>query len=77
MRHYLSRLEETVKSHWDAPALCNWKGEQFTFGQTAEYIEKFHLLFAAAGVEKMDSSSNYGSSHLPVKKKNILYSGNT
>ena len=54
MRHYLSRLEETVKSHWDAPALCNWKGEQFTFGQTAEYIEKFHLLFAAAGVEKMD-----------------------
>ena len=54
MRHYLSRLEETVKSHWDAPALCNWKGEQFTFGQTAEYLEKFHLLFAAAGVEKMD-----------------------
>lgn len=73
MRHYLSRLEETMKAHWDDKALCNWKGEEFTFGQVAEYIEKFHILFEAAGVKKGDkiaicakNSARWGISFLAV-----------
>lgn len=73
MRHYLSRLEETMKAHWDDKALCNWKGEEFTFGQVAEYIEKFHILFEAAGVGKGDkiaicakNSARWGISFLAI-----------
>ena len=52
MKHYLAKLEETVRLQWDEPALCNYKGEQFTFCDLATSIEKFHILFEKAGVPK-------------------------
>ena len=51
-KHYLTKLEETVRLQWDEPALCNYKGEQFTFGELATSIEKFHILFDKAGFGK-------------------------
>jgi len=52
MTHYLSRLEQTVRRDWAKPALCNYKGEQFTFEDLAVNIEKFHIFFEAIGLEK-------------------------
>lgn len=54
MKHYFLRLQEVIREHWDAPALCNYKGESFTFGELATHIEKFHILFEAAGIKKGD-----------------------
>ncbi|MBO4264306.1 MAG: AMP-binding protein [Bacteroidales bacterium] len=54
MEHYLSRLEKTIKNYWDKPALCNYNGEQFTFGELAINMEKFHILFEKIGVKKGD-----------------------
>ena len=54
MIHYLSRLQDTVRKNWDSPALCNYKGEEFTFGQLAVNIEKFHIFFEKAGISKGD-----------------------
>lgn len=54
MKHYFTRLQEQIREHWDAPALSNYKGESFTFGELAGHIEKFHILFEAAGVKKGD-----------------------
>ena len=45
IQHYLLNLEATIKEKWDEPALCFFQGEQFTFGQLAEHIARFHLLF--------------------------------
>ncbi len=52
MQHYYSRLETQIKANWDLKALCNYKGEHFTFGQLATQIAKFHLFFESAGVKK-------------------------
>ena len=57
MRHYLSRLEDIVKAHWSERALSNFKGESFTFGEMAEQIERFHILFETAGISKGDKIS--------------------
>lgn len=54
MEHYFSRLERMIRTNWDSPALRNFKGESFTFGELAEQIEKFHVLFEASGVRKGD-----------------------
>ena len=54
MKHYFTRLQEQIREHWDAPALSNYKGESFTFGELAGHIEKFHIHFEAAGVKKGD-----------------------
>lgn len=53
-KHYLSKLEETVKLQWDDAALCDYRGESFTFGHVAEKIEKFHILFEKSGISSGD-----------------------
>ncbi len=52
MKHYLSRLEESVKNYWNRPALGNYKGETFTFGDVATQCAKLHLFFEQAGIAK-------------------------
>lgn len=54
MIHYLSRLENSVKNNWDRLCLCNYNGEEFTFGQFAEQVAKFHLFFESVGIKKGD-----------------------
>ena len=54
MKHYFTRLEEAIKTGWDRPALGNFRGELFTFGQLAEQIAKFHIFFEAIGIKKGD-----------------------
>ena len=52
MKHYFTRLEESIKTNWERPALGNYRGELFTFGELATQIEKMHILFEASGIEK-------------------------
>lgn len=52
MKHYLQRLEESVKKNWERPALGNYKGETFTFGDVARQCAALHLFFREAGVAK-------------------------
>ncbi len=52
MKHYFTRLEESIKNNWDRPSLGNYRGELFTFGELATQIEKMHVLFEAIGIEK-------------------------
>lgn len=52
MQDYFKTLESTVKSHWDSPALCNYRAECFTYCDLASYIEKFHIFFEKAGLGK-------------------------
>ena len=52
MKHYFTRLEEAVKTNWERPALGNYRGELFTFGELATQIAKFHVFFEAIGLKK-------------------------
>ena len=54
MKHYFTRLEEAIKINWQRPALGNFRGELFTFGDFATQIEKFHIFFEQIGLKKGD-----------------------
>lgn len=54
MIHYLSQLSQTTVKCWDSPAVCNWRGEQFTYAQLAEQIARFGVLFEKLGLKKGD-----------------------
>lgn len=54
MKHYFTRLEETIKRDWELPALANYHGETFTYKDLATYMEKFHIFFESAGIVKGD-----------------------
>lgn len=54
MEHYFSRLQNAIRLYWDKPAICNYRGETFTYGELATQIEKFHIFFEACGLKKGD-----------------------
>ena len=54
MKHYFTRLEEAIMNNWDRPALGNYRGELFTFGDFATQIAKFHVFFENIGLKKGD-----------------------
>ena len=54
MKHYFTRLEEAMKANWGRPALGNYRGALFTFGEVAENIAKLHVLYEAVGLKKGD-----------------------
>ena len=52
--HYFTRLQNAIVNNWDRPALGNYRGELFTFGELAVQIAKFHVFFEAIGLKKGD-----------------------
>ena len=54
MKHYFTRLQEAMKTNWERPALGNYRGEVFTFGEVATNIAKLHVLYEAVGLKKGD-----------------------
>ena len=54
MKDYFTRLEESMKANWERPALGNYRGEVFTFGEVATNIAKLHLLYETIGLKKGD-----------------------
>lgn len=52
MKHYLTYVEETIKKHWDSPAISNYGANTYTYAQIAEQISKLHILFDKYKIEK-------------------------
>ena len=73
MDHYLSLLQNATAKFWDKSALNTIDGESFNYAQMATLIEKFHIFFEAAGIEKGQhialwarNSARWGMSYLAV-----------
>lgn len=54
MEHYFRKLERSIKENWDNLALCNYRGEKFTFGEMATTIAKIHVFLEEIGIKKGD-----------------------
>ena len=54
MRHYLKKLEDTVRNQWTRKALCDYNGDSFTYAQLAINIERFRIFFSAVGINRGD-----------------------
>ncbi len=52
MKHYLKKLENTVREHWNQKALCDYEGESYTYADVATSIEKFRIFLSEAGITK-------------------------
>jgi long-chain acyl-CoA synthetase len=59
MKHFVSLLNDSVKENWTSPAVTNFGGKTYTYGQMAEQIAKYHILFAEAGIKKGDKVALY------------------
>ena len=59
MKHFVSLFNDSVKENWASPAVTNFGGVTYTYGQMAEQIAKYHILFAEAGIKKGDKIALY------------------
>ena len=60
MKHFLYYFNNAIHANWNAPALCDFHGDVFTFGQTATEIERLHLIFRSVGIKAGDKIAIYG-----------------
>lgn len=54
MKHFLSYIDESIKKHWNYPALTNYGANSYTYGDVASYIERYHIMFEKCGISKGD-----------------------
>lgn len=59
MQHFLTLFDKSVKENWNRPAISNYGGETYTYGEFAQGIEKFHILFEKGGIKKGDKIALY------------------
>ena len=50
MKHYLKKLEETIRERWNQKALCDYEGDSFTYADLATSIEQFRSFLNDAGI---------------------------
>ena len=51
MRHYLSRLQESMIAKWNTEALSDYRGESFTFANFATEIARLHTIYRELDVK--------------------------
>jgi long-chain acyl-CoA synthetase len=54
MINYLELFTENSRKYWNEKALCDWRGDAFTFGDVANRIKRIHILFKTTGISKGD-----------------------
>ena len=71
--HFLSKLQKSMATWWNELALCDYHGQQYTFGELARKIERIHIAFEEAGIKKGDkitlcgkNSANWAVSFLSI-----------
>lgn len=74
MRHYLSIFQQSVRDNWNSPALSDYQGATYTFGDIATQIARLHTCFNIVGVEAGDriAIAAKNSSHWAISFVSIV-----
>ena len=51
---FIANIEESIREHWDRPALTNYKQSPITYREVGEKIARLHILYSQCGIEKGD-----------------------
>lgn len=57
MRHYLSIFQQSARENWNSPALSDYQGVTYTFGEIATRISKLHACYKVIGVKAGDRAA--------------------
>lgn len=59
-QNLMKLYESSFRENWDLPALSNYQGPEYTYGEVSSMIAKTHLLFRELGVKKGEKVSLFG-----------------
>ncbi len=58
--NFIKLYETSFKEHWDLPALSDYQGSTFTYGEVATQVARLHILYEAYGIKKGDKIAVFG-----------------
>ena len=59
-KSFVKLIAQSIRSNWDYPALSDYQGATYTYGDIGEHIEKIRLLFEEAGIKPGDKVAMIG-----------------
>lgn len=59
-KNLISFFEDSFKKHWDLPAMSNYEGQTYTYGQITEAIDEWHQFFRLQGLQRGDKVALMG-----------------
>lgn len=59
-QNFIKLYEKSFAENWDLPALSDYNGETFTYGDVAAQVAKLHLLYQEAGIKRGDKIAVFG-----------------
>ncbi len=59
-QNFIKLYEDNFKAYWDLPALSDYQGPEYSYGELAGKIAKSHLLFRELGIKKGDKIALFG-----------------
>ena len=57
---FLSLIEQSIRNHWEMPAMTDFQGKTFLYKDFAREIDRLHDYFKAAGIQRGDKISICG-----------------
>ncbi len=69
--------EKSFSENWDLPALSDYNGVSYTYGEVAKQVARMHLLFEGLKIKKGDKIAVFGknSAHWCISSMSILTYG--
>jgi long-chain acyl-CoA synthetase len=76
-QNLIKLYEKSFSENWDLPALSDYNGISYTYGEVATQIAKMHLLYEGLGIKKGDKIAVFGknSSNWCISSMSILTYG--
>ena len=59
-KRFLGLIEISIKKYWETPVFSDYEGDTFLYKDMALNIEKLHILFREAGIQKGDKIAIIG-----------------
>jgi long-chain acyl-CoA synthetase len=59
-QNFIKLYEKSFKEHWELPALSDYKGISYTYGEVARQVAWLHILYEDLGIQKGDKIAVFG-----------------
>jgi long-chain acyl-CoA synthetase len=76
-QNFIKLYEKSFSENWDLPALSDYNGISFTYGEVAGQMARLHMLFESQGIKKGDKIAVFGknSSHWCIASMSVFCYG--
>lgn len=76
-QNFIQLYEKSFSQHWDLPALSDYNGKTYSYGDLAHQVARLHLVYDAVGIRKGDKIAVFGknSAHWCIAFMSVITHG--